>query len=115
VSAPPRARVTKSRKLAARALDIDDRGRVVGIVPATSSIAMAGPDDPSAQLKRKGPGLYPDKGDLDTVARWIADVALVPIEVVLAVFRTLEGLPVFLLVGYVLYTVTNREFQRGRR
>jgi hypothetical protein len=113
VSATKRVRATNARRrLAQRAIDIDTEGRVVGLAP--EMMLGAPSDDASAQLDRRGPGIYPDKGDLDAVARWIASVALVPVEVVLAIVRKLEGLPKFLLVGYVLFYLTRDEHRRSR-
>ena len=122
VSAARRVRATKARRrLANRAIDIDARGRVVGFVshkdsrrelergtPADITLAGAG-DDVDANLRRRGPGIYPDRGDLDAVARWIADIALVPIEIVVSIIRKLEGMPKAIAVGLVLYELTKRE------
>jgi len=123
VSATKRVRATKSRRrLASRAIDIDDAGRVVGLDvsmlassrPASTSSSllassMAGVDDIGPTLERRGPGIYPDKGDIEAVARWIAAIALVPVEIVVDVIRKLESVPKFLLVGFVLYELTRRE------
>ena len=76
---------------------------------------MAGDDVVDANARR-GPGgiIIPERGDLDEVAKIIADIALVPIEIVLAIIKKLEGIPKFLLVAFVLYEVTKREHQALR-
>ena len=112
VSAAKRVRATKSRqRLAHRAIDIDEHGTVLGLTPAlqqAASYELAG--DAGAELRRPAPGvIIPDLDDLEGVAKWIADIAMVPIEIVLAIIRKLEGLPKFLLVGFVLYELTKRE------
>ena len=126
MSAARRVRATKSRRrLASRAIDIDAGGRVVGFVShkdshkdstrpsSTDSQGMAGDvGDVDIALRRRGPGLYPDKGDIEAVARWIAGVALVPVEIVIGIIRTLEGFPRALVVGLVLYELTKREHAR---
>jgi hypothetical protein len=115
VSATRRVRATNPRRrLAQRAIDIDENGRVIGVAPElaitasqTQHASYLGDADTAA--RRRGPGIIPDLDDLNTIARTIADLALVPVEIVIGVMRKLEGLPKFLLVGWVLVELTKRE------
>jgi hypothetical protein len=116
VSATRRVRATNPRRrLAQRAIDIDENGRVIGVVPELAITASSPAQhasylgDVDTAARRRGPGIIPDLDDLNTVARTIADLALVPVEIVVGVMRKLEGLPKFLLVGWVLVELTKRE------
>jgi len=110
VSSAPRARVTKASKHR-NVIDVDEQGRVVGFRPARVE-ATAGPAELAGNPLLDP---IPDREDLERVARGIADIVLVPIEIVTDLIRKIEGLPFFALVAYVLYKVTTNEITDNRR
>jgi hypothetical protein len=95
VSAASRALATNPLRRRT-ALDIDDQGKVLGLVD--------GPID-----------AIPKRGDLEKIADDLADLVTAPIDIIMGIVGKLEGLPKAALVGYVLFRVTRSEFARNRR
>lgn len=65
---------------------------------------MAGPLDDA----------IPKRDDLERVARELADLATLPIDIIVRLINSLEGFGKFALVGYALYYATRKEYEDNK-
>jgi hypothetical protein len=98
-----------------RAIDIDERGRVIGFVRAPQSeLALGGAGEPQDPVRVIRDGLRDSLETAGELARELAEIMMTPIELAIQIIAKLKGLPMFLLVGYVLVEATKREHRSLR-